>query len=72
MAGLQDIKIPLRRYKSSPKIFTASQLGSDAQASRRSAAMLLPVRQRGPGTMLSRLHSEVGGSTFLLSPLIII
>ena len=69
---MHDVKIPLRRYKSSSKKFTASQLGSDAQASRRSAAMLLPVRQRGPGTMLSRLHSEVGGSTFLLSPLIII
>ena len=72
MAGLQDIKIPLRRYKSSPEKLTASQLGSDAQASRRSAAMFLPVGQRGPGTMLSRLRSEVGGSTFQLSPLIII
>ena len=72
MAGLQDIQIPLRSYKSSPKKLTASQLGSDAQASRRSAAMLLPVRQRGHGTMLLRLHSEEGGSTFLLSPLIII
>ena len=62
------MKIPLRRYKSSPKKFTASQLGSDAQASRRSAAMLLPVRQRGPGTMLSWFRGEVGRSTFLLTP----
>ena len=69
---MHDVKIPLRRYESSSKKFTASQLGSDVQVSRTSAAMLLPVRQRGPGTMLSRLRSEVGGSTFQLSPLIII
>ena len=62
----------LRRYKSSSKKFSALLRGNDVQVGRRSAAMPLPVRQRGPGTMLSRHRGEVGGSTFRLSPLIII
>ena len=64
----------LRRYKSFPKnsSFKATQRDTDVEVSRRSAAMLLSVRPRGPGTMLSQTRDEVGRSTVLPSPLIIL